>query len=163
MANWSISGNDTRRPKEEWRPTPIWASIQSAICEAGLPPENKIWFTRTRISSVGGGGLSMWQGHIDDRGLRIALLILRWSKIISAASLACCWCTGFGPTLPPVEKIQTLQWCVLSTLFPLSQLFEDDFLKICCICMRKELCIPESNGAFYEEHHWAVSHAVTAV
>lgn len=32
----------------------------------------------------------MWQGHID-RGLRIALFMIWWSKIFSAASLICRW------------------------------------------------------------------------
>lgn len=71
--------------------------------------------------------VGMWQGHID-KGLRIALFMLRWSKILSAVSLACCWCTGFGSTLPLVEKLRLLcgvSWVLF--FFSFSQLFEQCF------------------------------------
>ena len=83
----------------------------------------------------------------------IALFMLRWSKIISAESLACLWwlqcsdpqhrflCGVFFSALPLPQPVT---WAMIFFFF---------FPKCCCICMRTGLCI----AAFRRGFLWGTS------
>ena len=120
-------------PQEEGRSAQIRASIQTAVCDAGLPPENKTRCTWTRISSL-------WQGHID-RGLKNSLIHVKveqnhFSRIIGMLRVA----TVFGFTAPG-SSVVCLKYAPSPSASYLSSDFYFIFFKCCCICMRTRLCI----------------------
>lgn len=86
---------------------------------------------------------TLWQEHIDE-GTQNSLVHVKVEEN-PLTSLT-------GRLLDPLHPGPL--WSVLSTRFSLSQLFEDDL---------KKSAVYVWGRTFYREHHWAVSHAVTAV